>query len=90
MTLSAVISGQLFNLFYGEHLTFSSVFSSHFFFPWQCNDASLAVPKKIIHTPGTGYLHSLIRQNQNYDERKKDRCRMNAYQLISNGKVFLL
>ena len=71
MTLSAVISGQLFNLFYGKHLTFSSVFSSHFFFPWQCNNASLAVPKKKIHTPGTGYLHSIIRQNQNYDERKK-------------------
>ena len=72
MTLSAVISGQVFNILYGEHLTFSSVFffTFLFFFPWQCNKCKPCYAKK-KRISGAGYLHSIIRQKQNYDERKK-------------------
>ena len=49
MTLSAVISGQVFNILYGEHLTFSSVFFFtflFFFFPGSVTMQALLCQKK--------------------------------------------
>jgi len=88
MTLSAVISGQIFNIFYGEHLTFSSVFFSYFFFfPGSVTMQALLCQKK---TYIWCRISPLYTSEAKLRREKKDRCSRNAYQLISSGKAFLL